>query len=64
VTRLQDLPADPARPDRHIDPATGIWPICEWGGECLRGFVHSERFATRNDRVFKKRSRRKQKATR
>jgi hypothetical protein len=67
MTRLEDLPRDPAHPTKHIDPATGIWPISEWGGECQRGFVHSERFATRNDRVFSKRKsrpKRRQKATR
>lgn len=59
------MPRDPARADKHIDPATGIWPICEWTGECFRGFTHSERFATHSDRVFKKRkSRPRQKATR
>lgn len=65
--RVADMPRDPARPDKHIDPATGIWPACEWGTECQRGFVHSERFATRNDRVFQKRKSRpkpRQKATR
>jgi hypothetical protein len=40
-----DLPIDPRRPDKHIDPETGIWPIREWGNSCYRGFVSNERFA-------------------
>lgn len=38
------MPIDPRRPDKHIDPETGIWPISEWGSECTRGFVSDERF--------------------
>jgi hypothetical protein len=26
-----NLKPDPRRPDKHIDPETGIWPISEWG---------------------------------
>jgi len=52
--RIQDFPRDPARPDKHIDPATGIWPIEEWGPECGRGFVTDSRFARAGDRVIKR----------
>lgn len=37
---------DPHRPDKHIDPETGIWPIEEWGAACERGFVSSARFGS------------------
>jgi hypothetical protein len=35
---------DPNRPDKHIDPETGIWPMEEWGSACGRGFVSNARF--------------------
>jgi len=35
-----------------VDPATGIWPVREWGLECARGFVRDERFARPGDRVI------------
>jgi hypothetical protein len=38
------MPVDPNRPDKHIDPATGIWPFSEWGSACARGFVSDSRF--------------------
>lgn len=41
-----ELKTDPNRPDKHIDPATGIWPIEEWGAACERGFVSSARFGS------------------
>lgn len=44
---------DPRHPGKHIDPATGIWPIAEWGWECQRGFVRDDRFARPGDRVVK-----------
>jgi hypothetical protein len=28
---------DPKRPRGHINPATKIWPISEWGAACGRG---------------------------
>ena len=52
-----DTPRDPLRPDKHIDPATGIWPICEWGRECARGFVSDARFARAGDVVIKRTNR-------
>ncbi|HEY1495409.1 MAG TPA: hypothetical protein VGF49_12745 [Candidatus Solibacter sp.] len=48
---------DPERPDKHIDPATGIWPIAEWGSECSRGFVSDARFARPGDRIIPRTSR-------
>ena len=42
--RVEDMPPDPKRPGKHINPETGIWPICEWGYECMRGFVSNSRF--------------------
>jgi hypothetical protein len=39
-----ELPRDPRRPDKHIDPATGIWPMSEWGTNCYLGFVSDSRF--------------------
>ncbi len=35
---------DPKRPGKHIDPATGIWPMREWGISCQRGFISNSRF--------------------
>jgi hypothetical protein len=55
--RLEDMPLDPACPGKHIDPATGIWPICEWGGACQRGFVSHERFARGSEQVIKRTNR-------
>jgi hypothetical protein len=34
----------PAKKPHTIDPATGIWPIAEWGAACGRGFVSHPRF--------------------
>jgi hypothetical protein len=48
---------DPNHPGKHIDPATGIWPISEWGSECGRGFVSDARFARGGERVIKRTSR-------
>jgi hypothetical protein len=56
----RDWPRDPARPDKHIDPATGIWPVCEWGSECGRGFVSDPRFARGGERVIKRTNRSQQ----
>lgn len=39
---------DPNRPGKHIDPKTGIWPICEWGNACYQGFVSDSRFGSGN----------------
>ncbi|HKF26292.1 MAG TPA: hypothetical protein VKB24_09955 [Candidatus Acidoferrum sp.] len=47
------MPRDPQCQDKHIDPETGIWPVCEWGPECYRGFVRSVRFARGGDKVIK-----------
>jgi len=33
---------DPSRPDKHIDPKTGIWPAKEWGSECGRGIRYKD----------------------
>lgn len=41
-----DFSEDPKRPGKHIDPATGIWPISEWGWECARGFISNARFGS------------------
>jgi hypothetical protein len=51
--KLEDMPRDPRRPDKHLDPETGIWPICEWGAACTRGFVREERFSRGADLVIK-----------
>jgi hypothetical protein len=59
---LPDLPRDPARPDKHIDPETGIWPIAEWGSECGRGFVSDIRFQRGTEPVLKRTSRKRRKA--
>ncbi len=44
--KVSDMPADPRHPGKHINPSTGIWPTCEWGFECMRGFVSSARFGS------------------
>lgn len=41
---VDQMPPDPRHPGKHIDPATGIWPIAEWQGSCYRGFVSDSRF--------------------
>jgi hypothetical protein len=38
-SQVASLPPDPRHPGKHIDPATGIWPIAEWGPTCRRGFL-------------------------
>ncbi len=43
---------DPKHPGKSIDPATGIWPIWQWGYECQRGSVRHERFDRGTDRVI------------
>ncbi len=62
--KIEDMPIDPRRPDKHIDLATGIWPIAEWGGECYRGFVRHERFAGGPERVIEGTNRAKQRKDR
>jgi hypothetical protein len=42
---------DPQHPGKHIDPATGCWPVSEWGHACARGFVSNARFGP-SDRVI------------
>ena len=49
----------PTEKPHAIDPTTGIWPIREWGGECARGFVGSERFARGGERVIKRTARKR-----
>jgi hypothetical protein len=44
-------------PGKPLDPATGIWPMAEWGLECARGFVSDERFNRGGDRVIKRTTR-------
>jgi hypothetical protein len=39
---LAGMRPDPRRPDRHIDPKTGIWPADEWGNECGRALRQPE----------------------
>lgn len=51
IAEIADMPVDTRRPDKHIDPETGIWPVSEWGSECQRGFVSDERFG-RGQRVI------------
>lgn len=46
--------------EHTIDPATGIWPIAEWGTECGRGFVSDERFARGGDKVIQRTNRSQQ----
>jgi hypothetical protein len=53
------MPPDPAHPGKHIDPATGIWPVSEWGSECGRGFVSDERFQRGNEKVIKRKARKR-----
>jgi len=42
--RVEDMPPHPTLPGKHLDPATGILPVCEWGAECARGFISDSRF--------------------
>lgn len=42
--KVSEMPADPKHPGKHINPETGVWPVCEWGFECMRGFVSNSRF--------------------
>lgn len=49
----------PNHPGKHIDPATAIWPIAEWGSSCGRGFVSNERFARSKTETVLKRANRK-----
>jgi hypothetical protein len=46
MKRVEDMPTHPTIPGKHIDPETGILPMCEWGSECTRGFVRDERFGS------------------
>lgn len=48
--KVADMPPDPNHPGKHINPATGIWPIEEWGRS--RGFVSNSRFARPGDTVI------------
>lgn len=41
---VDEMPADPRNPGKHINPATGIWPTAEWTGHCHFGFVRDARF--------------------
>ena len=52
---------DPRHPGKHIDPATGCWPISEWGRECGRGFVSDERFQRSDEKIIKRTNRAKTK---
>lgn len=55
------VPWGTPKPVEHtIDPATGIWPIREWGTECGRGFVGNERFARPGEKVIQRSNRAKQ----
>jgi hypothetical protein len=51
------LKDDPANPGKHIDEATGCWPVSEWGASCGRGFVSDARFARPGDQVIKRTNR-------
>jgi len=62
--RVGLLRPDPDHPNHHIDPATGIWPISEWGSECGRGFVSDARFQKGNEKVIKRTNRAKTRAWR
>jgi hypothetical protein len=53
------LPTSAVDPHRHIDPATGIAPIHEWGSACARGFVSDARFSRGSDLVIKRADRTK-----
>jgi hypothetical protein len=64
VTGLRELPPDPRHPGKHIDPATGIWPIAEWGAACYRGFVSDERFGPDGVPVIKRSNRKRSRAWR
>lgn len=50
--KVSEMPVDPKNPNKHVNPETGIWPICEWGFECQRGFVRAERFSRGADHVI------------
>lgn len=56
--KIEDMPRDPLRTDKHINPETGIWPMSEWGSECTRGFVSDSRFGS-NQTVIKRTNRSK-----
>lgn len=56
MSAAAELPSDPKRPEKHIDPATGIWPISEWGYSCAMGFVSDSRFGS-SCRVIKRTNR-------
>lgn len=53
------LPLHPHVPGKHINPATRIYPIHEWGSECGRGFVSNERFSGGTALVIERKSREK-----
>ena len=38
----ESVQAIAARSGKHIDPATGIWPMAEWGAECRRGMPYAD----------------------
>ncbi len=40
------LPPHPTAAGKNIDPITGIFPICQWGNDCGRGWVRDERFGS------------------
>lgn len=44
--KVKLMPEDPQHPGLHIDPATGIRPISEWGSHCALGFVRESRFGS------------------
>lgn len=50
---VREMPEDPKHPGKHINPETGIWPTCEWGYECQRGFVRDARFQVGTEQVIK-----------
>ena len=54
MTRLRDLPPDPKHPGKHLDPATGIWPIAEWGWECQRGLPEETAKRRKRSREWRK----------
>ena len=62
--RISAMPPDPNHLNKHIDPATGIWPLEEWGTECGRGFVSAARFQRGNEKVIQRTNRAKTRAWR
>lgn len=56
---MKTIAEDPKHPGKHLDPATGIWPLAEWGNSCYQGFIANSRFGSgqvikRNPQTFRR----------